>query len=436
MAPTAQSKAEQIAEATARGGQGDTPVEGAGANLDLPSEATGPADDVVTPRAPPSGERDVQPARPPGNSKRDAIVARYRTEVRPASDAGEDAEDIRRFTREGLPPEMVDPETPVETPVEPEPVATEPPATPQRRRIKVRGQEIELSDAELEAAAQRGLAGDSYFEEGRRTADEAKAALQRANELIALANTQGVRQPAPANTPRAEAAETPDPAASEHPAGPTTADVVKAIAFDDPEKAAELLEGYVEARVKRAAVPAVTQTMTADRERDELTRSQTAVNAAMTAHKDIAGDEMAISAVKTNIAKLQLEDLRQLGIAEDKLPNTHDQIGKWHLFYRAKGMQVRSMDKLLDDGITGYRTWRGGAETPTADPVPPAPQPKRTEVEVDRTQRLARVPQQPTRAVVPRQLQQPQPDPLAKRTTVVQGMIDRRKAARMGRAAG
>lgn len=444
MAPTP-SKAEQIAEAEARGGRPADPPEGAGeAQPSAGLEATAPGDEIATPRPPASGEREVEtrsPMKPTRVDPRDAIVKKFRAEVRPAAENDSDAQEIRRFANQGLPPELVDPPEPERAAEQQEEAAELPPVDEQleperaaeagpKRKVKVRGREIELTDAELLDAAQRGLAGDSYFDEARAKANEANDALRRVNELLAQTREQGVRQPA-AEHPGGERTGTPEATAGEHPAEPSTVDLVKMITFEDPEKAAEALDKFIEARVASTAAKTTQQSLVADREGEELSRSRAAVGRFMEANQELASDPRAVVVIKDDIARLQLEDIKKLGIEEGLLPKTPDQIGRWHLFYRAKGYQVRTMPELLEAGAKSYREWRGDKpETPAVDTGRRAA--PRVAATVDRTARRATLQQQPTRAAVPRAVQQPAPDPLVRRQAAVQDMISGRRAQRSG----
>lgn len=415
------SQPEQIKEATGRGtreqdGPESTP-------RDIVPEVT--AETTTEEAAPVAAVRDAETPPPPPDRRRvdprDAIVARFR-EGRETDESESDAAEIRRFANQGLPPEMVEPPEP-ELEVEPEP---EPETVAPRRRVKVRGQEIELTDEELIAAAQKGLAGDSYFEEGRRTADEAKQALDRVNVLLRQTE-QGLRTPA-AEHPGDQTAEPEARGAPEHPEVDPFVDAVKQIAYEEPEKAGATLRALVENVVRAGTKPATQEVLRETRQSDELARSRAAMTASIGKHQDIAQDPMAIAAIQHQIAVDQLEDLKALGIEESALPKTRDEIGRWHLFYRAEGMKVTPMAQLFTDAIDRFQKWKGGtAEPPVADPtrrVGP-----RVEVSIDRTQRRANIPQQPTRAVAPRPDSR-QPTPPQDRSAVVQRMMEQRAKTR------
>src|SRR5258708_7429612 len=196
------SKEQQQAEAAAREAERRTgEIEAA---PEPEAEITSPPE---TPKAevksePPVKEPEPRPMRLLKDTKRDEIVARFRTqrnEEIESEGADDDAKQIRNFTRQGLPPEMVEPEEappPVEEPPVEEPVTetteepvlkTEetklPPPTPVKRKVVIRGKEMELTDEELVAAAQKSLAADDYL-------DEAKRKLREVDDLYRQSKTQ------------------------------------------------------------------------------------------------------------------------------------------------------------------------------------------------------------------------------------------------------
>ena len=422
------TKEAQIAEAAQRGNA----LEGHDANADLPADTTrpeaedavvtpggAPHEDAVTPRALP--QRRVDP--------RDAIAKRFQ-ETRATGEDAAGADDIRAFTNEGMPPELLEAEAADRAAAEAgetgdAPVVPEEPAAPAaKRKLTVRGKDVELTDEELLAAAQRGLAGDSYFDEGRRIADEAKARLERV-DLLLRQTEQGVRAPA-GEHPASETAETRAPDDSEHPAENPFTELAKTLAYETPEVAGAKLQEVMENMIN-GSVPKVTkEQLDAERERDELARSRKTLHDVMGENPEIAQDPMAVAAIKTTIARMQLDDIRALGVDEAVLPKTEAEAGQWHLWYRANGMKVRPMDEILKQGVQSFKTWKGGgAETPPAG----GKGSPRVVLSDERTRRRQSIQQQPTRTVTPRpdvsQSQQPRD-----RSTVVQAMAAARNKPR------
>jgi hypothetical protein len=122
-------------------------------------------------RAPELGQERVQSdptkrevvQRSPSDDVRNQIAARFKrgNEVAFDGDMTNPENLYGDFAR--APVEEVDPEPSVVG----EPLTPEAPVTP-KRKLKVRGQDVELTDDEILAAAQKTLAGDSYLEDARK----------------------------------------------------------------------------------------------------------------------------------------------------------------------------------------------------------------------------------------------------------------------------
>lgn len=430
----APSKAAQIAEAEKRGSRDTTnPAnEGANANADLPGDTTAPEADAPLARDPTDTTRPPPGMKPTRVDRRAEIVASFR-EGRETSEAAEDVAELRQFAHDGIPPEMVREE---EEPAaeDAEPAVTEPEEPEERpqpvlnRKVKVRGQEVDLStlnEDQILAAVQKGLAGDSYFEEGRRVADDAKAALERVNALLAQQGKQGLRSPG-AEHPGAEPAEPDGTAQPEHPEVDPYENVVNEIAFKDPKEAAASLRALVEGQNSQQRIqPVVTQALQQQRANDELARSKATRDRFATDRKDIADDPLAIAVLQQDIAGRQYQDLKALGFEDHQLPQTREEIGKWHLHYRGEGMRVRSMEKLFNESIAKYDEWKGAPKpAETGRQAPP-----RIAATIDRTERRTRLPQQPTRTAVPQRTNAENPQQ-RDRSAIVQEMQRDRKAPR------
>lgn len=411
----------------------DTQIEGRGVNDDLPPDNTGPEDHGSP--APRAREADTDREAPPVPAnrrrldKRDAIAARFKTGRGTNNEAAEDAAEILAFANQGLPPGMTEKpvvaaEEEAELPADREEEIPEQPVA--KRKLNVRGREVELTEDELVAAAQRGLAGDSYFEEGRRTADEAKAALERVNVLLRDA-PKGNRTPA-GEHPAGEEAETPERGSAEHPELDPFVETVRLISYEDPEKAAASLRDLVRGEVQTASKQSATDAVEHERQRDELARNRKTLDAFKSDHADIANDPLAVTVVKTKVAEKQHEDLVAIGYDPAVLPRPDDlqEIGRWHLFARSKGFKVRSVETLLDEGTKDYQAWKGGGENDVV--VEPPKGKPRVEVRLDRSERRANIPQQPSRAATPRpDADTPQPK---NRSDVVAAMARTRNLAR------
>jgi hypothetical protein len=99
--------------------------------------------------------------------------------------------------------------------------------------------------------------------------------------------------------------------------------------------------------------------------------------------------------------RLYKEDILALGITEDQCRTTNE-IANWHRFYRMNGYEVRGTKELLETSKDRFVQWRGGSRgesnqrSTTKRPAPSI------QVNVQRDERRMAIPNQPTRAAVPR----------------------------------
>lgn len=415
-------------------------------------------DDLPRAAAPaPVATPEPEPQRPTlrKDSARDAIAARFRqNRDTNDADARSDVEELRAFAHNGVPPELVAPqqhgidadkiaahgdEADVIDPDLPAAAATQDPDAPQaavpvvRRKLIVRGQTLELTDEEMEAAAQRGLAGDSYMDEARRTLDEAKA-LRR--DFSAAPGSQQQNTPAATSGQPAEPSAT--PSADEQP-DHELVQVIEQVQFGDPTQAAKALNDVINRRVTAASSThsqqATQVAMQNERIRDEAERSQRFLQDFERDNPELASDEFASAAMEKHLYRLQREDILKLvrayGKDETQVPSDPKTIANWHLFYRTRGHDVRDVPGLLKTARDNFIAWRGTPSSPQPAPRPGAPAaPTQQRVVVNRDARRQAIPQQPTRTVTPRsdsQAQSPQP---RDRSAIVRDMIKTRSAPR------
>lgn len=410
MAPTP-SKAVQEAEA------GDRAMQRGSANPETPPEGVietiqPQLDDA--PHEPPAptrrGEEESTGARnvlSPRDAARANIAARFRsTRTASASEADENAEDIRRLMATGAEPEFAEP--PVGAVAEPQPAperaAEEPepePAPAPKRKLKVRGQDVELTEEEIIAAAQKGLAGENYLEESRRKLDEVNRLLNDTRSRVARgdpAEHPGERTAQPDATP-ADPAET-------HPPGKK---LVEAIQYGDPDEAEQLIQQ----RIDEAAAKKADERLLAERLRNETNRSMRFLKEFRDQNPELSSDENASAVMERRLFDLQREDLVNLakgqGIDEAQVPNNPAEIANWHRYYRSEGYQVRDVPALLKQTRDDFLAWRGkqvattpAKSDPSPQPTDAKPAPARVAVNVDRTQRRAVIQPQPSRSVAPK----------------------------------
>lgn len=426
MPPT---KEQQAAEATARTNAGVQPGE---------SLATDVIDDVGVDPAP-SPQRQAQPepearptppARSQHDSRRDDIVARFRTDRAAIQD--EQRDDITDFARSGMPPEFTEPNAPVIEEIEPEPAAATAPApaaAPQKVKLKVRGQEIEVSLEEALAHAQISYAADNYLDEAKSKLGEVNQLLTQTRNSAPRAGQDGAHPAAPQG---AKPTDPDDPAAvdpPQHPEDPID-NLIQTIQFGDPEEAKVLLRDTIAGE----ATKAVSNTLDQRALIDEGARTAKVLKDFEIANPEIAKDDMARAAIEARVLAIQREDIKALGIdpatmRPDGLPPTPGDIANAHRFYRAKGFKVTAPADMLQTATDSFLEWKGVKKPNTpADPAPQA-QP-RVDLTIDRSARRQAAPQQPTRTAAPQPAQTPQPAKPRDRSAIVESMRAKRAAPR------
>jgi len=210
------------------------------------------------------------------------------------------------------------------------------------------------------------------------------------------------------------------------------AKLIETIQFGDPEEARALLGSTI----AQQTTAAVQSELLAQRFRDEGARAAKTLKDFEDANPDIAKDPRARAAIEVDIFDQQTEDLKAIGldparIRPDGLPPTPGDIAEAHRYYRAQGMNVRSPATMLENATKSFLDWKGVATKPAADPTP-APTTKVApvvELTVDRANRRAAVPQQPSRTAAPRPTPQPAAQP-RDRSSIVESMKRTRSLAR------
>lgn len=403
-------------------------------------DAGGDAADTAAPVI--AAEPVPEPAPKPinRNSMRDEIAKNFRRgRQQETDDAREDMEEIRALTNNGLPQEFQDGvgDTDVADVVEavqqqrPAPRQQEP-VQPQKIKVKVNGQEQELTQEEIIAAAQKSLAGDDYL--GR--------AKKEAKDLIDSVRTeiQGLRTAAPpvqnqsGDGTAQEGADGTTGTADENHVDPALAAIEK-LQFGNPAEAASSLRQLI----NDAGRAASKEELALQRRQLEHTRSMSQLRQFTDANPDLARDEDVQAVMRVNIFKLQREDLIKAGVDEKNIPTNPEQMATVHLDLRSLGADVRTVPQILATAKSNFEgKWRGGTQPSREAPgqqqqqQSAVPAKATVEVNVNRTQRREAITQQPTRTMSPR----PDPRPQERRdgSSVVQQMKASRQAPRQGRS--
>jgi hypothetical protein len=307
---------------------------------------------------------------------------------------------------------------------EPEPVApppaepvAEPSAPTKTIKLKVRGQDVELSEEERNRAAQIGLAGEDYLREAREKRDEADRILKLASRT------------APANGQHPDHDSAPEPVAEPVAAAPSATprardrlkQVIEDVQFgNDPEAAADNLLATISDTVREETDGRTLRTKMDADFRDTMQTFETWKGENKEIATALASDPNAAAVMERMLLTGYREDLVAIGIPADQVPKTPTELVDWHRFYRVEGHKVRNAKQLLSDTQGKYVEWRTGsapapkpAPATTATTPPPAAPPPATpgthvRVAIDRGGRRATIPTQPARSAAPQSVPQPQ----------------------------
>jgi hypothetical protein len=396
------SKAEQDGEAARRAVAGVDPAENARAVNDILED--GPRGDPgsPTPRQDPASPVAPDRARstPILDQRRADIVARFRTHREEQRE--EQRDDVSDFEQSGVPADValeqviVEPAPPLQ-PDLPEPPAS--PAPPPRLKLKVHGEERELSLDEVIAEAQKSLAAGNIL-------DQAKQLKAEMQELV-----RGVKQ----NPPQpGHHAEPQNPAEPVPPAGEKSPDqddqltkLIETIQFgSDPTEARNLLQHTIADMVTKAVPTVVDQRIQTDRLKDEGARTAKVLQDFKNDHPELASDPLANAALEYKAFEVQRDDLVALGIDLAQLPTaipghaTPADIAMAHRWYRSQGYALKQPQAILEEARDAVVSWKG-EKKPAAEPAPQAGNAERVvEIIVDpaRQARRAAIQQQPTRS--------------------------------------
>jgi hypothetical protein len=324
----------------------------------------------------------------PQDEKRAAIAARFRRteeEVPFDGDMTNPANLYGVVAQETLEP---DPDAP-EPGVPADPVV--PAAKTATRPLTIRGQIVQMTDDEILAAAQKTLAADSYLEDARKLLEEAKtikadrAAGRDPQHPEGQSSTQDDGQDI-------------DPATGQprHPGDGMEA-IVEQIQFGDPKEAAKLLRTAIKAEAKTEANEGHLTRLV----NNDLAKAKSALKTFSDANPAIALDEDASMLMENRIYKVYREEIAALGIDEAQIPKDPKSLADWHRFYRINGHAVSNIPDVLEKAKAHVVSKLGL----TAQPVVQAAKQKgaaNVQVNVNRTERRAAIPNSPTRAVAPR----------------------------------
>jgi len=416
------SKADQEAE-SARRAAGDINPSDNVAALDVIDDGVRGDPGVIRTDTPPA-DRSQPPEPPKFISKRDDIIARFRQDRATQVDADGDPSGFERSGMPVLEDEPAPPPEPAPAPAAQEPAPTAPPA---KVKVKVHGEEREISYEELIAKAQIALATENILDQAKQLKAEMQELVKGVKSNPAQPGHQAEQRPPAEQVPQ------PNDASSDQMDAVTK--LIETIQFGDPAEARDLLQNTIVSEVKRATDHAVEQRLQTDRLKDEGARTAKVIAEFRDAHPELAKDPRATAAIEYSVFELQRDDLIALGVdpAQIQTPSgvvTPADIAMAHRWYRSEGYNLKNPKQILEEARDGYLAWRGDKSPSPAAQAPGNKAPPVVEIAIDRTQRRAAIPQQPSRSgsppsATPAPAQAPQ-NPEEARSSVVQRMAEAR----------
>lgn len=352
----------------------------------LPPEQRGNPDFGQDRIPPEPGKREVV-QRSPSDDIRSQIASRFKRNNEVAFD-GDMTKPENLYGEFGREPEAepAEGESVVGEVVKPEPA---PAPAPKTYTIKVRGQDVTLTESQLLERASKVEAADSYLQESRDLLEEAK------NIKAERAGRDRQHPDGQSSTQDGDLDADTQPSPTRHPA-PDFKSVVEKIQFGDPEEAARDLEKIVDQRVAKGTDEGhVARLFNTD-----LAKSQKALADFRAANPDLDKDPLAEAAIEQTMYALYREEIVGLGLDEAQIPKDPKTLANWHRFYRVNGHPVSQTADLFVKAKDRFDEWRGVPKQ-QAQQHPPRKEAPRVLVNVDRTARREAIPTQPTRSVAP-----------------------------------
>lgn len=272
-----------------------------------------------------------------------------------------------------------------------------------KRQLKVNGKVMELDEDEVIALAQKAAAAEDILERAKATARAMKENQEEPRAEPSRPHQDARPQPTDED-------ELEDPPNQEDP----FTELVEKIQFGDPAEAAQLLRNTIsEVAAKRTKEDAVRE-----RVGNEIASRARALNTirAKQENADVVNDPRAEAVIERTIYDLYAEDLQAVGLPAEEIPKDKVQLANWHAFYRAHGHPVRSFEDVVTTAITDFRSWKPGK------PAPQPANPGAPRVNVDRDQRRAAIPTQPSRASAPPRPAAPSEPQAKSRSDIIRDM--------------
>jgi hypothetical protein len=272
----------------------------------------------------------------------------------------------------------------------PAPVAQQEQQPEKKFTIKVRGQDVHLTEAELLERASKVEAADSYLAESRDLLDQARQ-IRRDNRERDPADPHRPEDRNNAQNNQTDPSLSADP---QHPEDELEGAIEEVRYGTDSKEAANKLRHVISKEADKAADDRQLRRLIGN----DDAKSTKALKAFQESNPDLANDPNAQLVIARNIFSIQRKELIEAGIKEDQLPKDDSTVAKWHQHWRVHGHSVSNQEQMLEKAKESFDQWRGVPQRTQQQPRKESP---RVEVNVNRDERRANIPNQPTRTKAP-----------------------------------
>ena len=219
---------------------------------------------------------------------------------------------------------------PTEAPAKPGPSNSPAPKT---HKLKVRHQEKEVSENELLALAQKALAADDYLGDARKLYEEARRHDQ-------ARRSQG----APHQEQREQNTDLPtDPSQTPHQEDPLAKALERVQYGEDPKEVAK----DVRQALRSDQAGTTQQAILNQRMADDLSQTLRVFAKFKKENEALLAEPHAEAVMQDILHKAWRDDLRSVGVPEDRIPLNPNDLQQWHRRYRVLGHTVRSAEQTF-----------------------------------------------------------------------------------------
>jgi hypothetical protein len=212
-------------------------------------------------------------------------------------------------------------------------------AAPKKRTVKVRGKTLELTEEELEEAAMKSLAADSYLKDAKEIYQGAKKHARSEDDPHRPEDDDDVVED-PKRTPEADDDQR-----------QVFKRLVEDIQLGDPEEVAAKVQDVISTAVQRE----LTQKEITRKVSEDFDTSQKEATAFRKKNEDLLKDPDAFAAIERRVLNMYRDDLAKIGFKPEQLPRDPDQLGDFYRAMRVTGRVTRSTADLLNKATEDYQ---------------------------------------------------------------------------------